>query len=468
MVDKERRKLEDEKAGMSVEGGYTIFLDEETISAFMESGDLSSASQLDHFKDIGVEVEKRMKEGKGFSLLALSATGNRISRDFAVLQFAHTLAKHGKSVLIVDCDFLSPGLSGLVEDMDKHGFLDLLLYGSSLKSIIHSIGIDGVSVTGSGSFPVSRTIPFAHKEFNKAKRLLSEKSDLVIYCSTLYTDDKAVNPLCNLVDGVMLCCRIEEMKEGQLKKNLEDLGSDVPPVDLVCFCGGKKAVPAPEGGRRERKAPVEETVPDVTEEHEEREEPTYIEKTEEIETAESTGGGGVNLPRLITISAAVVIVGFLAWWVIINRSIKEKESTRKMTELVQKQRDAREAVDRKEAGAGTVDTVAEKESAGAKVVETVSAEGGETRAPIEVKKPLKVYYTIHVHSFLEIERAEKAIEYLEGIGYEVSVVEKVIMGETWLRVYVGNFKTREDASQVRNELLALKRIGSARVVKLKD
>ena len=236
----------------SEECGFTIFLDEQQIYSFMESGDYSSARELQHFSDVGPQLEKRMHEGAGLSVLALAVSENRISRDFAVLQIAHVLAKRGKKVLVVDCDFLQPGLSGLVENTDGLGFLDFLLYGSSLQAVAHSVGIDGVSVTGPGSFPVYKTMPFAKQEFGKVNGFLVKKSDVVIYCSTLHTDDDQINPMIEFVETVLLCCRIEEMEEGQLKNYLDSLGGFEVMVDVVCFSAKGEAVQRAESVTEEK------------------------------------------------------------------------------------------------------------------------------------------------------------------------------------------------------------------------
>ena len=158
MTGEDREKAKDESCE-APGGGYTIFLDEERIRAFMAAGDPSSASELDHFKDAGTQLEKRIKERGGAVILALSAGEKGISRDFAVLQIAHIIAKHGKNVLIIDGDFLNSGMSGLVENVEEHGFLDLLLYGSSLKSVARTVGIEGVSVATTRSSRAGETLP---------------------------------------------------------------------------------------------------------------------------------------------------------------------------------------------------------------------------------------------------------------------------------------------------------------------
>jgi cell division protein FtsN len=511
MGDEEHGMSPGHRGGDPVEGGFSILLGEESIRTFMSSGDFSSARELDRFLELGSRIEGRLSaDGKG-SILAMSVGENRLARDFSVLQIAHIFAKHGKDVLIVDFDFLSPGLSGLVENTEDQGFLDLLLYGSSLKTVERSTGIDGVKVVGAGSFPVSRTIPFAMKEFTKVKGFLGRSHDVVIYCSTLYTDDGTVNPLAGQADSIFLSCRLEEMPEGQLQKNLADLGAGLPPADLVCF-GEDGAAAAAAGAAEETfmpPVPFDETQGGDEEPaqegavEEEEIEAAAIEKTADLESTGRRRGGGMNLPRLVTIVVVAFVVIFLGWWFIIHKSISNKEGDSRTAELVQKQRDVQEKQDRGQDEAG-VAADAEKEAPGDaeagtgavidkpeddpavepvekpaekpaddKADETVT-EPAEKESPPPVSKPATVtpapegsYYTVHVASFRDMSRAGSETDYLEKNGYEPIVIPADVKGETWYRVYVGEFGSKEEAAAERLKLLDLRRIGYARVVTLK-
>ena len=460
MTDERKARGEAGSHCSSEECGFTILLDEREIFSFMELGDYSSARELEHFREVSAQVEKRAREGRGLSLLALSVGEERMSRDFAVLQIAHLLGKHGKKVLVIDCDFLAPGLSGIVENAEELGFLDFLLYGSSLKSIGHSIGIDGVTVIGPGSFPVSKTIPYAQREFGKVNDFLAQRNDVVIYCSTLYTDDGKSNPMTGTVDGVLLCCRIDEMEEGQLKKNLEGLSGLGTAVDVICFGAKGEAAAASEKALDIRTGALAEQ----GEKEPEEVESIYIEKMGEIDAEEGPGKGRINIPRFVTLVAAVIIVSFIVWWVFTTRTIREQERSGRMTELVQKQRDAREAGERHAAP----DTAAAAEVA-----------GGDAEAPQPVPEPLveeqpvqtaapreSARFAVHVASFREMSRARAEAEYLERAGYDVDIIEMEIRGSRWLRVMATGYATREDARDARAELLKLKRITYAKIVEL--
>ena len=488
MTDSDKENSTGSESYDFLESGFSIPIESGTIDTFMEEGDFSSAAQLDHFETVASHIERDLKEGAGFSLLALSIHDDTVARDFSVLQIAHSLAKHDKKVLIVDCDFLNPGLSGLVEDVEEYGFLDLLLYGSSLKSVSKDIGIDGVNVIGPGSFPVSRTIPFALKEFAKVNEFLHEKSDVVIYCSTMYTEEGEINPLCKEVDRVFLGCRIEKFDEGELKKHVDALKSfGVQSVDVLLIGAEGKSDREATEAPAEREEPTEEATTGETES-----EVPYLEKTEEVVSVEEERHS--NLPRIVTITVAVLIVAFLSWWFFMNRSIREKESSQRMTELVHKQMESHGASVKKEEHVSAVDTTGEsrapaetnvseakktqttsamgktsskraEEGVVSKLVEKKSTSEPKTTEESEVKR--NYYYAVHVASFKDLERAGKEVEFLEKKGFEAHVIEVTVKEERWFRVLVGEYATKKEADSTRIRLLSLSRIGYARVLKEK-
>ncbi|MCK4350838.1 MAG: SPOR domain-containing protein, partial [Candidatus Krumholzibacteria bacterium] len=323
----------------------------------------------------------------------------------------------------------------------------------------HSIGIDGVTVTGPGSFPVYKTMPFARKEFGKVNEFLIKKNDVVIYCSTLFTDEGRVNPMTRFAHGILLCCRIDEMEEGQLKKNLEELNELDASVDVICF-STKGKIPAVAEGPLEKSKRDAGEIPGGQDEEVKS---VYIEKIGEIEMDEGAGKGRINIPRFVTIVAAVIIATFIIWWVFTARTIQEKESSSRMTELVQKQRDAREAGDKSPLKDTTA--VLEQEA----VIGDAAVLEPERPVPEPVAAetpPVASRFTVHVASFKNLARAEAEIGFLEKRGYDAETVEVAIKGVTWMRIMAGRYATLEEAQQARIELLGLKRIIYAKVVEL--
>lgn len=470
----------------SVSGGFTVFMEAERIRAFMEARDFSSASELGHFSGIGSHIENKAREKGGASILALSMGETCLERDFASLEIAHALARNGMKVLIVDCDFLHPGLSGLVEDLEEHGFLDLLLYGSSLRTVAKSVGIDGVSIAGPGSFPVSRTIPFALKEFIKIRDFLRSKHDVIIFCSTLETEDGKQNPLVTLVDGVIAVCRIDKMAEGELEKRMASLSAQKPPmVEVLCFCGAR------EGAKAEMKA--EEATEEVSvagagrEKSEEKRKdvialPMEGEAGEKIVEPEKKPSRKIDFQRVGIYAAAAVIVAFVAWWVAVHRTVEKTVSPGKPLVVGEEKRGAGDgsgvapaAGDTQTVEGGEIGTPGEQTAAATE--ETVSkseaeVESGEKGAEPIPKEEVRSLpagppkYTIHVASFTEDFRAQAEKEFLEKNGFEVRIVEVPIKGKTWLRVFAGSYATADQAEKARLGILGLKGHAYARVVEI--
>ncbi len=460
-------------------GGYTIFLDEERIRAFMAAGDPSSASELDHFNDVGAQLEKRIKERSGAVILALSAGEKGISRDFAVLQIAHIIAKHGRNVLVIDGDFLHAGMSGLVENVEEHGFLDLLLYGSSLKTVARAVGIEGVSVAGPGSFPVSRTIPFALKEFEKIVEFLRAKHDVVIYCSTLYTEDAKINPLARLVDGILLCCRIDDMSEGELQKNVKALREEkAPPVELVCFCGKRAQAAAPIAKKVLEPAGVEPAIAAPKETPAPADEPLAIPLIEKAEDLEPLGDieperkPRFSVLRVVIVAAAAVILAFVVWWAVLNRTVGDKEPlgttpgdvARTASPVAVSGAADSSAVSAESLAVAASDSARTPLRSGTAETAPPRTEPGAADTERTAIASERGVYTIHVASFREMFRAEDEKAYLGKNGFPARIVEVDIKGEKWLRILVGEFATESEASKTRLDLLGLNKVGYARVV----
>lgn len=120
-------------------------------------------------------------------------------RDHFAFLLARTLTRQIPSTLLVDCDFLDTGLHGLVPEADALGFLDLLLYGSSLGVITQETPA-GVKTIGAGSFPVTKRMPFVLGAFDEAARRLVNHARCVIFVGPLFDDETELHPLIGAAD----------------------------------------------------------------------------------------------------------------------------------------------------------------------------------------------------------------------------------------------------------------------------
>lgn len=124
-------------------------------------------------------------------------------RDHFAYLLVRMLSQHIPSTLLVDCDFLNVGLHGLVPESDALGFLDLLLYGSSLGVITQQTS-GGVKTVGAGSFPVTKRMPFVMGAFEEAARRLTNHARCVVFVGPLFDDESNLHALIGAADMPLL------------------------------------------------------------------------------------------------------------------------------------------------------------------------------------------------------------------------------------------------------------------------
>jgi cell division septation protein DedD len=133
------------------------------------------------------------------SIYLFSNDENAGIRNYFGYALANALQQHVPSALLVDCAFLDVGMDGIVPQKDALGFLDLLLYGSSLGVITQETN-GGVRVVSAGSFPVTKKMPFVLNSFQDASRRLVSHSHCAIYTGPLLDDEGELHPLIGAVD----------------------------------------------------------------------------------------------------------------------------------------------------------------------------------------------------------------------------------------------------------------------------
>jgi hypothetical protein len=158
------------------------------------------------------------------SIYLFSNEENAEARDLFGYALANALLQHIPSTLLVDCGFLNIGLNGVVPQKDALGFLDLLLYGSSL-GVITQETTGGVQVVGAGSFPVTKKMPFVLNAFEDAARRLVTHSRCAIFCGPLYDDEGEPHPLIGAVNMPVLLRTVAVAAAGAIDPIEEQLSS---------------------------------------------------------------------------------------------------------------------------------------------------------------------------------------------------------------------------------------------------
>ncbi len=171
--------------------------DLEMLKGAYEKGRLPGHLE-DPFRAMVTDIVTKVRE-KPLSIYLCSPEEDAEVRNLMGFFLTRLVHQHIPTVLLVDCDFLSVGMTGIIPQRDALGFLDLLLYGTSL-GVISQEAEHGVRIIGAGSFPVTKKSPFAMDAFESARRYLASQARCVIYCGPVLDDEEHLHPLVEAVD----------------------------------------------------------------------------------------------------------------------------------------------------------------------------------------------------------------------------------------------------------------------------
>ena len=352
---------------------YEFPADTESLKEVYETG-VSPAHLESPFRAIMSEIVSRARS-QPLSVYLCSADEDTDARNYFGFALMKLIRKHVSTALLVDCDFLSVGLSGIVPHRDALGFLDLLLYGTSL-GVIRQETKSGTRVVGAGSFPVTKKSPFVMDAFVNARRYLVNQARCVVFCGPALDDDEFIHPISGQVDLVILVrvgsqfderfldvfeekiCSVESPEAWSVRINTQlPLPEKVESAEKVEFSEGveptEKAEPtlvaevqelvekageaetpeAPDGPGTpqpkrpppEKAVPVEETAAFTPRTDVEMFPDTEVDDGGVSAPRLGRKGGGSRLLRVITSVVAVVVIVFVVWWLYLTRSVRERE-----------------------------------------------------------------------------------------------------------------------------------------------
>ncbi len=457
------------------------------------------------------------------SIYVCSADEDTDARNHLGFVLARLLGEHVPGVLLVDCDFLSVGMSGIIPHRDALGFLDLLLYGTSLGVITQETA-HGAKVVGAGSFGVTKKSPFAMDAFATARRYLVNQAKCVLFVGPATDDEGNLHPIAENVDLVALV-RVSDGFDARISDPFEERIASIEGVEARSI-RLNTTMARPAGGEARREGKEEPTLVAQVDE--------FVEPSAGGETTARRGGrtgadgksavgepavstrpirvsareplvdeGGFPGPRLrkgvsasrvvrvIASLVAVVAVVFVVWWLYMTRSVRERGGP-----TTERARPAAVAVVPPAADSSRGEGQEERRGVGTPEFTPVAGEVREATVHREVpadsvrrktaepaprvvsSTPDSVLFVqsldqfagqhvIHVSSFKGTEKAEEEALYLLGWGFPVFLYH-VDLGSKgkWYRVYVGPYATREEAMQSKIKLDENPRITSTRVSKV--
>lgn len=445
---------------------------------------------------LSADIGARGSRG-ALSIYACSSEDDRDTRNHFAALLTKTVQSQLPDALLVDCDFLNVGLSGIVPERDALGFLDMLLYGSSLGVIKQSTA-NGVNVVGAGSFPVTRNSPFVMDVFVSAARYLKSHSTCVIYCGPVLDDDQQVHPIIGNVD-LPLLFRVGPSSSAGMDPMEDKVSRDrEAAIWAIRLVGVDTVAPAVEAPPDEPEA--DDSI-ELTPEGESQQQPVYDqapvyeapppgEEPAEVPAevpvqpppvALTPGGVGAkdrrpgtsNFLRVTALILVVMLGAFFLWWGYLTKSVRERSGEPLASADPVPQPPALQTPARADTSAAASDTASAQP-----VVPVTTPEKPAPQKPEEKKVPpaLTGYldspilvtegigdfsgkFLVHVSSFQGLDLARREAYYLNDLGYPI-VIARVDLGSKgkWYRVFVGPSDRRTEARNLQKRLDEIPRV----------
>ncbi len=424
------------------------------------------------------------------------------ARDGFAAVLAKSLAAHVPSALLVDCDFLKIGLHGVVPQPDALGFLDFLLYGSSI-GVVTQESANGVRVVGAGSFPVTKRMPFVASAFEEAARRLASHARCVVFVGPGTLEDGSPHPLASACD-ITIFVRGEEaarrpravaeaaaLEEAVAAGGVEvwsvRVGQPVPPARPPAPVSVPKAPeptpvakPGPTPAPTARAASGARTAPPRASSR-----PSPSSLTPTLDVPESRYGS--LIPRIAVIVFALFVVGFVGWWMWQNRGRDTAPATTSTpSRPVSLPIDTLPFAAPDTARTAIIDTSAQvapapepsatatpplvrPDDTGSRTSGKALVDPANILVMADLASRWNGWYAVHVSSFQESVRAREEVSFLQSREFPVFIVFLDLGAKgKWYRVYAGPFESREEARDVKKNLDAIPQVRFTRVTKIPE
>lgn len=178
---------------------------------------------------VGLQLSEAAQAPK--TVMIASATPGE-GKSVIVASLARLLARNGKRVLVIDCDWRAPTIHRIFQRSDKNGLAALLAdEGTPLNDVIYNDPLSGLDLIVSGGWTPHATHLLTSQRMRGALQTFAKNYDLVILDTAPVLVAAEVLQLARMVDKVLYTVRWghtrREVALDGLKQLLE-AGADVP------------------------------------------------------------------------------------------------------------------------------------------------------------------------------------------------------------------------------------------------
>ena len=178
---------------------------------------------------VGLQLSEAAQAPK--TVMIASATPSE-GKSVIVASLARLLARNGKRVLVIDCDWRAPTIHRIFQRSDKNGLASLLAdEGTPLNDVVYNDPLSGLDLIVSGGWTPHSTNLLTSQRMRSALQTFGKNYDLVILDTAPVLVAAEVLQLARMVDKVLYTVRWghtrREVALDGLKQLLE-AGADVP------------------------------------------------------------------------------------------------------------------------------------------------------------------------------------------------------------------------------------------------
>ena len=190
---------------------------------FITIGNEPASPFGESYQFIRTNLEFEALGESGINTLLVTSPGPNEGKTTTVVNLAISVAREGKSVIIVDSDFRRSALHRIFDLGDHKGLSQVIIGSATLEEALAFTATEGLRVMPSGSLPYDPGILLRSPNMKAVVQELKKRADLVIFDTPplLAVADPMV--LASLVDGAILVVDSRKARRSTVKRAAETL-----------------------------------------------------------------------------------------------------------------------------------------------------------------------------------------------------------------------------------------------------
>lgn len=209
--------------GVTTLGSVLRYPRQEGISPITLGEDHHLSAVYESYKFLRTNLQFAALGTRGFRTLLVTSASPEEGKTTTAANLAISVAREGKSVILVDSDLRKPAVHRVFDLKEQKGLTNLILGHAELDEVMASTAVDGLKVIPSGPVPPDATMVLGSPKMRELVEQLRAMADVVIFDSPpilAVTDPMILAPI---VDCVLMVVDIERTSRDTLRRSADAL-----------------------------------------------------------------------------------------------------------------------------------------------------------------------------------------------------------------------------------------------------